>query len=180
MKISRKHAIQSILSAIAFPAIAGKAEKDLTAFKAEFLVAWKRSQEYTLVVFNQMPEAKLDFKYTPESFSFRTQFVHCINFTSGQISSRFEIKDPYEKPITWSKLTKAELATEIKGFYEWIEQVVKETPNAKLLETEVFSGDDVPKWRLLYAMENHIIHHRGQAICYLRLCGVTPEGFVGW
>ncbi|MCU0354066.1 MAG: DinB family protein [Cytophagales bacterium] len=29
-------------------------------------------------------------------------------------------------------------------------------------------------------MENHIIHHRGQAIVYLRLKGIRPEGYVGW
>jgi uncharacterized damage-inducible protein DinB len=29
-------------------------------------------------------------------------------------------------------------------------------------------------------MENHIIHHRGQAIVYLRLNGVKPKGYFGW
>ena len=182
MKISRKNAIKSLIGAVlATPVLAKSKEiNDLTTFKDEFSVAWKRSLDYTLTVFNQMPEAKLDFKYTPESFSFRTQFVHCINFTAGQISSRMGVKDPYETPKKWAKLTKEELATEIKNFYEWVEQVAKEASPSKLLETDDFAGDTIPKWRLFYAMENHIIHHRGQAICYLRLNGVTPEGFVGW
>ena len=183
MKITRKTALQSLFGAfITLPALANRQQmKDLASFKEEFLPAWKRSMDYTLAVFNQIPEEKLDFKYTPESFSFRTQFVHCINFTSGQISGRFGVKDPYEKPTKpWKDLTKAELATEIKGFYAWIEKVVKETPAAKLLEMENFAGDSIPKWRFFYAMENHIIHHRGQAICYVRLCGITPESYVGW
>lgn len=168
-------------SVVALPVLAHtQPEKDLQAFKEEFLVAWKRSKEYTLVVFNQMPETKLDFKYTPESFSFRTQFVHCINYTAGQVSARLGVPDPYEKPKPWGKLSKAEVAAEIGKFYDWVEQVVKDIAPAKLLEVETFAGDDIPKWRLLYAMENHIIHHRGQAICYVRLCDITPEGYVGW
>jgi uncharacterized damage-inducible protein DinB len=43
-----------------------------------------------------------------------------------------------------------------------------------------FAGDTIPVWRLFYAMENHIIHHRGQCVVYLRLKGVVPKGFYGW
>ncbi|RZM10040.1 MAG: DinB family protein, partial [Pedobacter sp.] len=30
------------------------------------------------------------------------------------------------------------------------------------------------------AMDNHIIHHRGQCMVYLRMNGITPEGYLGW
>jgi uncharacterized damage-inducible protein DinB len=179
--MNRKTALKAILSTAALPTLASTRQSaDLAAFKSEFVAAWKRSLDYTMAIFNQMPEAKLDYKYTPDAFSFRTQFVHCINFTSGQLSGRLGISDPYEKPVAWGKLSKAELATEIKNFYAWVETAVQQTPTAKLLEKDNFAGDDIPKWRLFYALENHIIHHRGQAICYLRLCGITPEGYIGW
>lgn len=181
--MNRKIALKSIVgSVLAVPSLAKSTSPafDPDAFRSEFVAAWKRSLDYTLAVFNQMPETKLDFKYTPEAFSFRTQFVHCINFTSGQLAGHLEASDPYEKPISWGKLSKGELAAEIKKFYEWVEALVKQVPASKLLETTNFAGDDIPKWRLFYALENHIIHHRGQAICYVRLCGVVPESYVGW
>ncbi len=155
-------------------------EKEALRFKKEFLEAWKRSEIVTLEVYNQMPDTRLGFKYEKDAFTFQGQFVHCINFTSGQISGRFSVADPYEKPILWNKLSKAEMANEIKQFYAWIAKVVNECPTKKLFENDDFAGETIPKWRMFYALENHIIHHRGQAVCYLRLSGVTPEGYYGW
>ena len=60
MKISRKTLLKSLFGGfLAIPAF-GKSqiEKDLLGFKDEFATAWKRSEEYTLTVFNQMPEGK--------------------------------------------------------------------------------------------------------------------------
>lgn len=182
MKISRKAVLQSLLGiSFSLPAFSdSRSKKELKNFKEEFSPAWKSSLNYTLTVFNQMPEEHLDFSYTPESMSFRTQFVHCITFTASQLAGRLEISNPYENKKDWSKLSKAQVADEIKGFYAWVEKVVGETPVEKLAKEEGFAGGKIQVWRFFYAMENHLIHHRGQAICYLRLKGITPEGYVGW
>lgn len=181
-KMNRKTVLQSLLGmAISLPAFSAlRSKKELKAFKDEFSPAWKSSLNYTLTVFNQMPEEHLDFSYTPESMSFRTQFVHCITFTALQLAGRLEISNPYENKKDWGKLSKAQIADEIKGFYTWVEKVVGETPVEKLAKEEGFAGGKIQVWRFFYAMENHLIHHRGQAICYLRLKGITPEGYVGW
>ncbi len=182
MKISRKSAIHTLTgSLISIPFMGmSRSRKDLQNFSQEFANAWKRSLDYTVTVFNQMPEEHLDYKYTPESFSFRTQFVHCIVFSSLQLAGRLEIKNPYENKKDWNKLTKAQLADEIKGFYAWVEKVASEVSPERLAKEEAFAGGKLQVWQFFYAMENHIIHHRGQAICYLRLKGITPEGYVGW
>jgi uncharacterized damage-inducible protein DinB len=159
-----------------------KPVKDIAAFKQEFARAWKRSEEYTLTLFQQMPEEHFAFQYTPESFTYRFQFVHCIIFSANHIAVRLGIENPYEKRKrdAWDNISKADLAKELHDFYAWVRKVVSEAPPKTLLEEEKFAGDTIPKWQLLLALENHIIHHRGQAIVYLRLKGVTPEGFVGW
>lgn len=159
-----------------------KPVKDIVAFKQEFLRAWKRSEDYTITIFEQMPEEKLLYKYTPESFTFAFQFIHCIIFSANHVSVRLGVRNPYEKRKrdAWDGITKAQLGKELHDFYAWVRTVVSEAPPKTLLEEEKFAGDTIPKWQLLLALENHIIHHRGQAIVYLRLNGVTPEGFVGW
>ena len=184
MKISRKTLLKSLFGGfLAIPTF-GKSqiEKDLLGFKDEFATAWKRSEEYTLTVFNQMPEEKFGFKYTDESFSFHTQFVHCIIYTAAQLSGRLSIPNPYEKmpPSFWAKLSKSDLENELRKFYAWVQQIVNETKAEMLLKSEDYAGGSLPIWRFFYAMENHIIHHRGQAICYLRLNEIIPEGYLGW
>ena len=184
MNITREALLKTITAGLITLPSVGKSriEKDLLVFKSEFADAWKRSEEYTLTVFNQMPEEKLDFKYTDESFSFRTQFVHCIIYTAAQLCGRLNITNPYEKivPSFWAKLLKVELETELHKFYEWVLKVVNETKSETLLKSEDYARGSIQMWRFFYAMENHIIHHRGQAICYLRLNEVIPEGYVGW
>jgi hypothetical protein len=184
MKITRKTALSSIFgSLLAVPSFGKKTKsKDLEEFKTEFLQAWARSEEYTLKLFNQVKPELLDYKYTPESFSFRTQFVHCIVFNSLQLCGRLNVPNPYKDKNNshWSALSKEQLAEELKGFYQFVGTLVKNADDKTLMKEQGFSGGPIPMWRLFYAMENHIIHHRGQALCYLRLNGVTPEGFVGW
>ena len=184
MNISRNTLLKSLFGGlIVLPSFGKKQiEKDLLGFKDEFATAWKRSEEYTLTIFNQMPEEKLEFRYTPESFSFRTQFVHCIIYTAMQLSGRLNIPNPYEKtpPSFWAKLSKADLEKELQKFYAWVLTVVNATKAEQLLKPEDYAGGSLPVWRFFYAMENHIIHHRGQAICYLRLNEIVPEGYVGW
>ncbi len=184
MKITRKNVLKSIgLSLIGSPVLAGNTSEN-QRFREEFLTAWKSSEKYTLELYGQMPERLMNWKYTPESFSWRTQFVHCIIFNSAQLALRLGIEDPYEavtmKGGYWSKLSKQQLGEQLQGFYEWVRKVVRETPDEKLPEMTSFGSEDIPLWRLFYALENHIIHHRGQAVCYLRLNGITPIGFVGW
>lgn len=156
--------------------------KDIVAFKKEFTRAWKRSEDYTLTILEQMPEEKLGYKYTPESFTFAFQFVHCIIFSANHVAVRLGVPNPYEKRkgTMWEGITKAQLAKELRDFYAWVLSVVHSATDKTLLEEEKFAGDTIPKWQLLLALENHIIHHRGQAIVYLRLNGIVPEGYVGW
>lgn len=184
MQITRKKALSTLGLGLVSLTAAGRSAGELSSFREEFLTAWKSSEKYTLELYGQMPEKLMDWKYTPESFSWRTQFVHCIIFNATQLAARLSIEDPYEavtlKGGYWSKLSKAKLEKEIRGFYDWVRKVVREATEEKLSEMTPFGSEDIPLWRLFYALENHIIHHRGQAVCYLRLNGITPIGFVGW
>ncbi|ADQ17167.1 DinB family protein [Leadbetterella byssophila] len=184
MKVTRKSAIKT-LGLIGFSAnVLGNNKEEFSAFREEFKVAWRSSRKYTLELYNQMPEKLMDYKYTPESFSWRTQFVHCIIFNAAQLAMRCEIHDPFDertlKAGHWKSRKKKQLEADLHEFYDWVEKTVDTLPDEKLKEMTSFGSEDIPVWRLFYALENHIIHHRGQAVCYLRLNGITPIGYVGW
>lgn len=154
-------------------------ETEAAAFRQEFLQAWQRSEEYTLTIAGQMPESDFNYRYCDTVFTFATQFIHCVTFTCGQIAGRTGVKNPYEGRKI-KDLTKAQVLAELKNMYAFVGKTVKELPAEKLYQKEPFAKGEIPVWRLFYAMENHIIHHRGQAIVYLRLKGIRPEGYVGW
>lgn len=151
--------------------------------RKELLQAWKASQNYTLKIVNQMPDEYFNFKYTPEAMTFAEQWRHCAIFTCGQLAGQFNLKDnPYEgksKPPP-VKMNKKAVVRELNIMYEYVFKVIKKLPEKDLYALIDFAGDTISGWRLIYAMENHIIHHRGQCIVYLRLKGTTPIGYVGW
>ena len=128
MKISRKEVLQTLIGSFAlFPVLAKNKAPQRTAV-AEFLESHKRSREYTLSVFEQMPQEGMDFKPSPEMFTFHRHFTHCIEFTAGQLTNRLKITDPFAAATAskWNALTKAEIKQELVRFYDWVESTVNE------------------------------------------------------
>ena len=145
----------------------------------ELIEAFQKSETYTLAIVEQMPDELFSYKYTPEAMSYAEQFRHCVVYTLGQIAGRLKIANPYENAKPKVDLNKEETMAETKKLYAFLYKTIQDLPNEKFYEKVNFQGE-IPIWRLFYAMENHIIHHRGQAICYLRLKGITPKGYFGW
>ena len=148
--------------------------------KEELITAWNRSEMMTMTNVEQMPKDYFTFKYTDEALPFSEQWRHCIIFTCGQLAGRAEIENPYENVKLPVQMSKMEVIRELKNMYSFVRTSILELSESRLLSDCEFVGDTIPVWRLFYAMENHIIHHRGQCIVYLRLKGVIPKGFYGW
>lgn len=166
----------SVLTNPAPSALAVEAQR----VRRELVEAWRMSEKTTLITAGQMPADGFSFKYTPEAMTYAEQWRHCCQFTVGQVAGRLAVANPYETLELPKNMTKEQVMGELKSLYAFIRQTIETMPDAKLFELDEYMGDKMPNWRLLYALENHIIHHRGQCMVYLRLKGVTPEGYLGW
>ena len=155
-------------------------ENEEAGLKEELHLAWLKSEEMTLINVEQMPAELFTFKYTEEAMTFSEQWRHCVIYTCGQLAGRTGLQNPYENVKLPVQMKKESVIRELKKMYGFVHQSIKEMPLEKLLAKCEFAGDVIPVWRLFYAMENHIIHHRGQCVVYLRLNGVVPKGFYGW
>ena len=153
---------------------------DSDQLKKELKTAWLRSEEMTLTNMEQMPPELFTFKYTDEAMTFSEQWRHCVIYTCGQLASRTGIANPYKDIKLPVQMPKEDVISEIKKMYAFVRQSIEELSMEQLMEKSDFAGDDIPIWRLFYALENHIIHHRGQCVVYLRLKGVIPKGYYGW
>lgn len=151
--------------------------------RSELREAWEVSHKFTLEIVNQMPDEYFGFRYTPESMSFAEQWRHCCIYTCGQLANRFELSDnPYEDKANRPPIDmdKESVIAELNKMYTYVNGLITELPEEKLYHHIDFAEKSIPGWRLFYAMENHIIHHRGACIVYLRLKGITPKGYYGW
>lgn len=150
------------------------------ALRQELMEAWLRSESLTMTNIKQMPPEYFKFKYTPEAMSFGEQWRHCVIYTCGQLAGRTGLENPYKDIKLPVQMTKEHVIQEMENMYNWVRKSIEILTDEKLFSDCDFAGDTIPIWRLFYAMENHIIHHRGQCVVYLRLNGVVPKGYYGW
>lgn len=153
---------------------------DANPLKQELRLAWERSEKMTSTSMEQMPPELFTFKYTDEAMTFAEQWRHCVVYTCAHLSEAAGVKNPYEGVKLPVQMHKEDVLREVKKMYVFVRHAIGELSAEKLYSDYLFAGEQVPLWRLLYALENHIIHHRGQCVVYLRLNGVIPKGYYGW
>ncbi|MEM6525308.1 MAG: DinB family protein [Bacteroidota bacterium] len=185
MKIKRSKFLKRIgslglISVFGLEACNSDNQEETDQLKRELISAWERSKTMTLTNVEQMPPEMFTFKYTNEAMTFSEQWRHCVVYTCGQIAAHTRIKNPYETIKLPVQMSKEDVVKELKNMYSFIQQSIKRLTKGELLQDCDFAGDTIPIWRLFYALENHIIHHRGQCVVYLRLNGVIPKGYYGW
>jgi len=170
----------SLISLFGLKACNSESHKDTSQLKRELMVAWERNEKMTLTNVEQMPPELFTFKYTNEAMTFSEQWRHCVVYTCGQLAARTNIKSPYEGIKLPVQMPKEDIIKELKNMYTFIAQSIQKLSVDELLSDCDFAGDTIPIWRLIYALESHIVHHRGQCVVYLRLKGVIPKGYYGW
>lgn len=156
---------------------------DANDVRSELLLAWQRSEKYTLSIAAQMPAEHFQFKAADSIMTYTEQWRHCAIYTCNQLGGALDREDsPYMQkemrpPVGMGK---EETLDELKKMYAYVRKIIKTLPDKQLFATVELAKEEMPVWRFLYAMENHIIHHRGQCIIYLRRQGIRPIGYYGW
>ncbi len=141
----------------------------------EIIKRWKGNQRYTLKLIEAMPEDQFDFKPTSEAKSFRLQCSHITTWL--RTHSRFVTETEMEK---LKFKTKAEVKAGLEDFFNQFLAFLENTTTVDLSQkVKVFYGQ-VSKNFIIETMDNHLSHHRGQLIVYLRLQGIKPPAYVGW
>lgn len=154
---------------------------DLVKLGDDLLMAWQRSETMTMTTVEQMPPEFFQFKYSEGAMTFAEQWRHCVIYTCGQLASNLELENPYKDVKLPVQMPKTDVVKELQNMYDFVRKTIEELSGTTRLHANChFAGDEIPAWRLLYAMENHIIHHRGQCVVYLRLNGIKPKGYYGW
>lgn len=151
-------------------------------FIKEYLERLEKSKEYLILVAETMPEDKYTFKATPESMSFAENLMHiawAMDWHSqslmGERKARDWNTDTELKVATKSK--KEMIAAVAKNFDKTIEFISKFDVN-KLEQRVDYFGANRTKRQILLLLADHITHHRGQMLVYMRLNKLKPPRYV--
>ena len=138
-------------------------EQVLATMNEQLLSILENSKNYTMSVAEAMPDKGYSFKPTEGVMTFGELLSHIAygiqwweaNYIKGT-------KTNWAPPV--AKATKAEAIAYLQKAYKDLEK----TLNGNL-------NDDAVKG--FHATTDHITHHRGQAVTYLRCKGITPPDY---
>jgi len=151
-------------------------------FIDDYLERLENSQKYLIQVAETMPEDKYDFKATPEEMSFAENLLH-IGFAMnwhGQslIGGRETLDWNTDTQYKTANRSKAEMIKIVNETFNRTIKTIKEVDPLKLDDELEYFGLTRSKRQIFLMLTDHITHHRGQMLVYLRLNGFVPPRYV--
>jgi len=153
-----------------------------TSIVADFLDEVRQSRAYTLECAQAMPEDKYSFRPVPDTRTFGQQMVHVAESFPGLYELLIEGKTA--PTHTFSEAGKEQVGLRedvVRRLNEGFGYVERAALRLKVKSLEDIvqgvGGREITKRRALRFLLDHTTHHRGQAVIYLRMCGVRPPQY---
>ncbi len=162
-----------------FPVLAGAAmsgaaqtKSFVLQFRDSFLKHWQVERNYTLAVAEAMPAEHYDFKPTPAQRTFGEQIMHLAGVNTAYFSAFGLAPLPTLPTVSDKETVRKYIATS----FDYTTDVLKKLAEKDLLRNDLGAPRRKPHTGIDLCMRayTHTAHHRGQAVVYLRLQGITP------
>jgi len=162
--------------------ISASAQSD-RVYKAELQQKWANAKTYTLALAESMPAEKYSFRPVEGEMAFGEQLMHlssnmvwlCSEYLSG-------VKPPRnrEEIAGYAGKSKEEVLKVLEESLDYAAKTLKNFDPTQFNESVPFFAGPMTKRQITMLMNDHLTHHRAQAIVYLRLNGILPPKYVGW
>lgn len=144
---------------------------------------WLKAKEYTMEFAQAMPDDQYGFKPTKEVFSFADQLLHIAGSNYWFFSALKGEKPPPEEALKSEGKSKDDVLKILKESFALGDGYVEGLTDAVANEELEVGKNKIIKWKLILFAVDHLSHHRGQMVVYLRLNGIKPpqyrSGFWG-
>ncbi|MEM6724704.1 MAG: DinB family protein [Bacteroidota bacterium] len=148
--------------------------------RTEFLEKWTNAKAYTIELAESMPAEHYAFQPTEDISTFEDLLRHLVQNMVWLSNSYLgnETKFPY--PLKDTVYQKADLLQVLEAGFDYAYAAVESLDPNEYNDTVDFFAGPKTKRQILILLNDHVTHHRGQAIVYLRLQGVKPPRYRGW
>lgn len=153
-----------------------------TKFISDYLERLENSKKYLLLVAETMPEEKYAFKASPESLSFAQNLLHigyAMDWHSQSLLGGREARVWQTDTVFKVKgKSKEEMISLITKTFDDATKLISNFDTSKLNDELDYFGLKRTKRQILLLLADHITHHRGQMLVYMRLNGYIPPRYV--
>lgn len=148
----------------------------------DFLDEVRQSRAYTLECAQAMPEDRYGFRPVPDTRTFGQQMVHLAEsfpglyelFIEGKTAPTHTFSEAGKEQVG----SKEEVLRRLNEGFGYVERAALRLKVKPLEEViQGVGGREMTKRRALRFLLDHTTHHRGQAVIYLRMCGIRPPQY---
>jgi uncharacterized damage-inducible protein DinB len=140
---------------------------------------WAHAEDYIIACAEMMPSEKYDFKATPEVATFKKQLMHSLQNITW-ITTSYLGGEKISSDVSTADPTKDELIGLLRQAFDKASLAINNLTAEDLTKKVDFFAGEKTVLQMLELMDDHLTHHKGQLVVYLRLNGLTPPRFVGW
>ncbi|ULC58377.1 DinB family protein [Flaviramulus sp. BrNp1-15] len=152
------------------------------SFIKDYLERLENSRKYLVLVAETMPEEKYNFKASPESLTFAENLMHigyAIDWHSQSLLGGRESRDwKTDTVFKVDNKSKEEMISIIDKTFDETIKLIKHFDTTQLENKLDYFGLDRTKRQIFLLLADHITHHRGQMLVYMRLNGLVPPRYV--
>ena len=189
--MQRRHAISSLVavpSVFAQSSAATTSDSFLKTWHTSFIEHWRDTKEYTLAVLDAMPPDGFDTKPHPVQRPFGDQLRHLaqanvlyfkafglVPIPEATLTSDRVALDKYASPTD-----KAAVRRFVVASFDYVSSVLSKMTEKDLARKDLKLWQDAPIHSgtdICMRAYMHSAHHRGQAVVYLRVKGITPPAW---
>jgi len=139
---------------------------------------WAKQKESFLEFAKAMPDDKYGFKPTEEVMSFAEQVLHAIGGNYWFFAALKGEKPPKpEEALKPEGKTKADIVKLVEESHAYGDEFFNGLTEKIAHEEAKMGENSIAKWKLILFSFDHIAHHRGQLVVYLRLNGIKPPQY---
>ncbi|MEM7371728.1 MAG: DinB family protein [Bacteroidota bacterium] len=142
---------------------------------ADLVQKWQGNKQYMLNVLEAMPEEHYGFIPATGMMSFQEQASHVANGFNFHLQ-----KLNYTALPGIRADNKASILASYEQIFDDIIAFIQQYDSGQLSDEQNTWFGTTTNNRLLYLLDNHLAHHRGQLIIYLRLKGIKAPAYIGW
>lgn len=153
----------------------------VSEFGREFRPVWQRACAYTLEVAAAMPDSLYDYRPDSAVMTFGEHLVHLSN-NLYSLNSRFFLASESPAETPGSASDKAAVMARLQAAFAYVDSSLLTLRDADWAQPAPGFWNQNPgtKRVVLLLMRDHMTHHRGALVLYLRMNGITPPRFRGW
>ena len=166
-----------LFNLVSFPLLA---QQDV--FIKDYLERLENSRKYLLLVAETMPEEKYGFKASQESLTFAENLLHigfAMDWHSQSLLGGRESRDwKTDTKFKVGDKSKEEMIETIDKTFDEAIKLMKQFDPTKFNDELDYFGLNRTKRQIFLLLADHITHHRGQMLVYMRLNGLVPPRYV--